>query len=245
MKITETSEALQKLFYQYTHLPLGGKEIVCPYWMNKIKQKVFGPSGGKGNPQQITEITIREAQSACFDLVKASEEEVIAFMRTRKIGVDCSGFIFWMLDALDKEKGGNGIVDDIPEANGSFVASKASVRLLTNSQTASRVNLENVCVGDIIRHRGGKHAMIVVSLERDDEGGLWKIIYAHSSDRTEIGGVHLGIINIVYPQKTLSDQLWQEKTATGESYLVEFLPETGDGLFRLLLFNQERNNRRI
>jgi hypothetical protein len=236
--MTETSVALQNLFQQYSCLPLGGKEIVCPYWMNKLVQGIYGPNGGKGNPEQIVQATVEEAKNAFFDLNKASEEEILAFMRTRRIGVDCSGFVYWMLDAFDREKGGNGLADDIPEANGSFVGSRANVRLLTSKELATRVSLQDVRVGDMIRTRGGKHIMIVFSIERDDDGNLWKITYAHSSNKTEITGVHLGVIDIVAPEKTLADQIWQEKNADGDSYLVDFLPEAGDGFYRLLLFNK-------
>lgn len=243
--MTETSEALQNLFQQYSRLPIGGKEIVCPYWMNKLTSGIFGPGGGKGRPEQIVEIVNKEAENACFDLAKASEEEITAFMRTRRIGVDCSGFAFWMLDALCKEKGNKSLVDLIPEASGGFAGSKANVKLLTSDKFASRIDLSAVQVGDMIRHRGGKHLMVILSIERDDEGSVWKITYAHSSDRTEITGVHLGVIDVVYPQKTLAEQLWQEKNAEGDSYLIDYLQESGDGLYRLLLFNKQRNNWRI
>ena len=59
----ETSKALQDLFYQYTHLHIGGKEIVCPYWMNNLEKGIYGPIGGKGTPREIEEATTKEAEA--------------------------------------------------------------------------------------------------------------------------------------------------------------------------------------
>jgi len=232
----ETSPALQKLFAKYTHLPLGRKEIRCPYWMNNLKRGIFGPGGGKGRPEEIVKITEREAEKAKLDLEKMTNEEIISFMAKSRIGIDCSGFVFWMMDVLDKEKGGNGITDDIPGCQGKFLC-RANVKMLTDQEVALPIEkVKDIKVGDIIRLHGGKHVTIVIRVIRR-LGKIREIEYAHSSRLTETSGVHSGRIIINDPDFSLEKQTWQEKTDNGENYGHKYyLTNLGDGVRRLKIW---------
>lgn len=238
--MNESSKALQDLFYQYTHLPIGGKEIVCPYWMNDLKEGIFGPFGGKGMPEQIVEASEKAAKLKGIDLAKMSEQEVLSFMEQEKIGVDCSGFVFWMLDSLDKEKGGDGIADDIPGCKGKILECRANVAMLTDENSTLPIEkVAEVRVGDMIRLGGGKHVAIVVGVMRDtqDEGILKEIEYAHSSAKTKEFGVHSALIKIINPQGGLETQEWSEETKDGKNYGgFNFLPGSGDELKRLKIW---------
>lgn len=227
-----TSQALQKLFAKYTHLPLGGKEISCPYWRNDLKRGIFGPGGGKGRPEEIVEITEQEAKKENLDLGKMNEEEIISFMEKSRIGIDCSGFVFWMMDVLDKEKGGNGITDDIPGCQGKFLC-RANVKMLTSEEVTLPIEkAKDIKVGDIIRLHGGKHVTMVIQVTRVRE-----IEYAHSSGLTEVSGVHSGRIIINDPDFGLEKQSWQEKTDKGENYGHKYyLTTLGDGVRRLKIW---------
>ena len=229
----ESSAALDKLFYKYTHLPLGGKEIVCPYWMNDLKLEIFGPYGGKGTPEEIVQATEDEAKKTSLNLEKITKEEIITFMKRKKIGVDCSGFVFWMLDTFDKEKGGNGIADDIPNSIGQFLPSRANVAMLTSEKVSFPMSIVEAKVGDMIRLDRGRHVAIVMKVVRV-KGKVREIEYAHSSSRTKIPGVHNAKIKIVDQNKGLEEQLWYELASEGKSYgQVYLLSAIGDGLKRL------------
>lgn len=225
------SVSLDKLFYQYTHLPIGGKEIVCPYWMNKIKEGILGPYGGKGTPLQIVQATNDEAQKAGFNLQTTSDQEILAFMRQKKIGVDCSGFVFWMLDALDKEKGGNGIADDIPSSKGRFIQARTNAAMLTGEEISVKIDdLSKIKVGDMVRLNGGKHVAIIVRIEKS------KIVYAHSSAKTKDDGVHLAQI-MIKNKGGLESQEWGERDYRGGSYKDNYYcPEKGDSVRRLKIW---------
>lgn len=232
----ETSGALQDLFNQYTHLPIGGKEIPCPYWMNKIKLGIVGPYGGKATPKQIVETVEYEAKKDNFDLQTATSKEILVFMKNKKIGVDCSGFVFWMLDALDLEKGGDGITDDIPGSVGKFVAARANVVMLTDEKVAKPVELEEIKVGDMIQLGGKKHVAIVTKLLKE-AGVIKEIEYCHSSSQTKDSVVHSATIKVADPKLGLKKQDWEEKTKTGENYGIScFKEELGDGLKRLIIW---------
>lgn len=228
--INETSKALQDLYYKYTHLPIGGKEIVCPYWMNNLEKGIYGPVGGKGTPEQIVEAVVKEAESENVDLERMDEESIILFMKAKKIGIDCSGFVFWMLNTLDIEKGGNGIDVD---------KSRANARMITASEVSFPVEkIEEIKAGDIIRIRRGKHVAIVISLEKDNKGNTRFINYAHSSSNslTKISGVHCAKIEIINPPKDLREQKWYEETINGLSYGTEIFLQDGDGVKRLKIW---------
>lgn len=243
-----TSQALQKLFAKYTHLPLGGKEISCPYWRNDLKRGIFGPGGGKGRPEEIVEITEQEAKKEGLDLGKMNEEEIISFMEKSRIGIDCSGFVFWMMDVLDKEKGGHGITDDIPGCQGKFLC-RANVKMLTSEEVTLPIEkVKDIRVGDIIRLHGGKHVTIVIRVIRgqpkicpdgagQELGEVREIEYAHSSGLTETSGVHSGRIIITDPDFGLEKQTWQEKADKGENYGHKYyLTTLGDGVKRLKIW---------
>jgi hypothetical protein len=232
----DTSEALQNLFFQYTHLPIGGKEIRCPYWRNRLGLGITGPFGGKGRPEQIVEATEMAAKKAAIDLSQMPEEEILAFMKRKKIGVDCSGFVFWMLDALDREKGGKGITKIIPRFPGTQPERQASAEKLTSETLSLGVEkINEIQVGDMIRLDGGKHIATVLKIEKD-LGKLKGVEYAHSSERTKVQGVHSAKIKIVDAGRSLAAQEWEEVLPNGDSYRKMLLPAKGDGARRLKIW---------
>lgn len=232
----ESSKALSDLFFSYTHLPIGGKKIPCPYWMNKIKEGIIGPYGGKGTPEQIVETVEYEAKKDNFDLNLATDSEILAFMKNKKIGVDCSGFVFWMLNALDLEKGGDGIVNDIPGSVGKFVAARANVSMLVDEKVAIPVGLNEIKIGDMIQLGGRKHIAIVTKLFKEAYK-LKEVEYSHSSSQTQNSVVHSALVKIANPKFDLKRQEWEEKTKTGKNYGQSyFKEELGDGLKRLRIW---------
>lgn len=231
-----TSKALQDLFYQYTHLSLGGKEIVCPYWMNDLERDIYGPLGGKGKPEEIITAVEETAKERKIDLSLFNEEQIIEFMEINKIGVDCSGFVFWMLDVFDKESGGDGIANDIPGSQGKFIKARANVRMLTEKNISTFIeSVFDIQVGDMIRLGKGKHVSIVISLKKDKNG--FEILYAHSSDLTLQAGVHSAKIIVNSNSSKLELQTWEENDKNGNNYLeVAYFPEDCDGIYRLKNF---------
>lgn len=235
MKI-EISDALQRLFYEYTHLPIGGKEIVCPYWMNNLKKGIYGPLGGKGRPREIVNATYACAKTENVDLSALNKEEIILFMQSKRIGIDCSGFVFWMLDSLDLEKGGDGIAGDIPGSDGAVIKARANVQMLTGESVSYLIN--SVCemqVGDMIRIYRGKHVAIIVAIGRSSDKKIEFFDYAHSSSpaHAKISGVHKARINILNEKEGLLVQDWEGLSPNGNSYKKNIYLESGDGVRRL------------
>jgi len=231
--MVEKSPAIEKLLYQYLHLPIAGKKIRCPYWRDKIEKGIWGPLGGKGKVNQIVRATLVMAKIQRIELKELSGEKIENFIRKNRIGLDCSGLVYWLLDALDREKGGNGLVDDIPRAKGRFLI-RANVEMLTNDKVTIPIEkISDVKVGDIIRLQGGKHLAVVIQI-RKARNQVKEFVYAHSSNLTEVKGVHLNKIMIKNPDKGLEKQIWLEKTYKGENYGQKYFRlEKGDGVRRL------------
>lgn len=231
----ETSPALQNLFSQYTHLPLGGKEVVCPYWINNLKRLKNGPGGGKGKPEEIVKYTEETARKKKVNLNKLNEKQTQDFMKINHIGIDCSGLAFWLLNALDMEKGGNGIDDDIPNSRGRFLKARASVKMLTADEVSRAVlSIDGIKPGDMIRLRRGRHLLVVMTVKKNTDQKHQEILYVHSSSPlfTKISGVHQSSIVIKNSNKALEEQEWLESTSDGSNYADQLSSQEGDGVKR-------------
>lgn len=227
------SKASENLLYRYTHLPLGGRKIRAPYWMDKIKKKIWGPYGGKGSPEELVEAANKIAKEKGINLSKLKMSQISLFLKKNRIGLDCSGLAFKLLDALDKEKGGNGLADDIAGARGRFLV-RASVAMLTNNEVSAPVKkIVDLRVGDMIRLSGGRHLAVVTQIKKKGEA-VWEITYAHSSTGTALDGVHTAKIIVRKENLGIEKQSWLEVTQKGENYGQKFFqPEKGDGVRRL------------
>ncbi|MBM3208673.1 hypothetical protein FJZ40_00045 [Candidatus Shapirobacteria bacterium] len=232
----EKSPAIEQLLYQYTHLPIGGKKIRCPYWMDKIKKGICGPSGGKGSPEQIVEATLMAAKKEGINLDELSTKQIKAFMKRNRIGIDCSGLAFNLLNVLDKEKGGKGLAEKIPGAKGKFLV-RANVRMLTDRNVSMPVSsVSDIKIGDMIRLRGGRHIAVVAAVKKSRSGKITEITYTHSSPKTAVSGVHSAKIKVKDEARRLENQEWLEETKDDKNYgKFAFSPLRGDGVRRFKL----------
>lgn len=233
----EKSEALEKLYYDYTHLPLGGKRVRCPYWSNKQKILLSGYFKGKGMPKQIVGATLKAAKNEGFNLSEASASAIRKFMEHYRIGVDCSGFVYHMLDAFDKEKGRKGVHDFIQGVNGKGSSRVNAYCLTNNINTVEIGRVNQLEIGDLIRFTKGRHVAIIMRIKRDQKGLPSEIYYAHSGRLSAITGVHLGKILVRKANLGIEKQEWLEKNRKGYGYLEKyFSQQEGDGTRRLKIW---------
>jgi hypothetical protein len=234
--MVEKSEALEKIYYQYTHLPLGGKKIRCSYWSNKQRILLSGPFKGKGTPSQITRATARSAQEHKIDLSKLSPRDIRRFMEHHRIGVDCSGFVYHLADSLDKEKGGRGISDYVEGVRGKGVM-RVNAFCLTNDKNSEEVKkIRDIRIGDFIQIEGGKHIAIILRIKRNQEGIPIEVTYAHSGRLSAITGVHLGRFLVKNPNLGVKDQKFLEKSRKGYNYFTPSSPKDCLNLRRLKIW---------
>lgn len=243
---------------EYINFHVGEKTLRVPYAIASyaigkygIGENVITPTtgkfenyAGKGAPQQIKNAVNLAVKKNKFNLSNANSQQIYSFMESHGIGIDCSGFVYNVLDAyLRKEK--NMTLDNIVLRYSGllgrierFILRKNRVRkcnadTLTNNLNTIKVEkVKDMQPGDMIRltHSDwkGKHIAIIVDISSQ------YIVYAMTSEYTQIRGSHFGKIKILNPQRGLESQKWEELTKNGKNYGKDaFDPKRGDSVRRL------------
>lgn len=208
--------------------------IGIPYWVNILKDGIIkkdGVLGGKGNWQEISEATKKTAQEINMDISSLSPKDIYNFQKKHHIGIDCSGLVYHLLDTFDKYSGNEGILNKVIGTDNKYGVRRVSVKMLTSPINSIQIDhYDQIKTADLIRIDEGKHLLFIIEKNKNI------ISYVHSSDRTQIRGVHYGQIEIIEPQKPLNFQKWSEFTLDNKSYDQLIYPEKGDGIYRLNCF---------
>lgn len=202
--------------YDQFMLPLGGKKVPTPYRRNEIGsfQKIGPEFQGKSSPEVLTQTTKRLAQEQNFDLNKASIEEIRQFMIQNKLGIDCSGFAYRVMNYFLKK-----IKNKTLEEIGLPHVGRTNVAKLTDLEFCREINIEDTQPGDMIKmNSAGDVLHILIILKRQGDG----LIYAHSSGQTNPDGVHQAMMQL--------DKDVQFSENLGN---ITFDPKSGDGVRRL------------
>jgi hypothetical protein len=214
MNTSNFSKVLEAGFDQYM-LPLGGKRVPTPYRRNEIGsyQKVGPEFQGKSSPETLTETTQKLASDEGFDLEKASIEEIRNFMKEKKLGIDCSGFAYRIINFLTTK-----VLHKPLTQLGFEHVGRTNIAKFTSDEYSIKIpNFESAQAGDILRINSDDdilHGVIFISVEPG------RVVYAHSSGETDPSGVHKGeIINGVMPEELTRNFLYNEAS--------------GDGIYRL------------
>jgi hypothetical protein len=198
-----------------------GKKVRIPYWRNRLGlggfHRIQGPYGGKGSPAQIRKATLERAKKSSLNLKKLSSSQIRRFMRQKKIGLDCSGFAFQILDFLFP-----GFWKGLKKAPGKSVnpIRRFNAYALTSKENSVAVKkIKDIKVGDLVPLSWqGKVDHVLTVVKVTDK----LITYAHSSQKTKITGPHLGKIKIIDPKKGLNKQVWLERNKD-ETPISKFL----------------------
>jgi hypothetical protein len=246
---------LPQFVREYTDFSFEGKKVKVPYCIvaqlgdSYDSQKVtrtsrFKHYAGKGNPEEIKKSTIEAAARDDFNLKNASSREIHQFMLNNGIGIDCSGFVYNVLDRYlwesQRQHLGRyirlfpGIKGKLEQLLFSYKRiRRCSAKTLTSDlNTIEITRVKDMQPGDMIRFTlptwAGKHIAILTQVNAH------QIIYAHSGERSKQKGPHTASILILNSQKDLSHQEWLEKHEDGSEYKsYAFHPEKGDSVRRL------------
>jgi hypothetical protein len=247
-----------QLVHEYTDFSLEGKKVAIPYCIvhqpgeshdpkKTTRTSKFKNFAGKGTPEEIKKAVIAEATAKNFNLQQASSAQIHHFMLENGIGIDCSGFVYNVLDKYLLETLGKSLgkfVQIYPGIKGKIEqrifshnrVRKCSAKTLTSDLNTIKISaVKDIQPGDMIRFTlptwAGKHIGIITEVIKDT------IIYAHSGEKSKEGGPHFAEIKILDPQKDLGEQKWLEKHENGSSYKEHaFHPEKGDSVRRLKIF---------
>ncbi len=220
-----TPQALS-IIDQYLHFKVGSGECSVPYFNNKtIKRRAALRSvSGKGSPHEILE----EVQSIFIkdhvNLASVTNESLKKVLTDSNIGIDCSAFAYYILDAESVALGRESIKKGIyfNSAVGLIGKIRCALRPIENcdvstfahDKNSTKIGLKNVQPGDFITMtngpEGGERNHILVVHQVDEN----KIYYSHAVAYPEDGvygtGIKQGAIEITKPNESLTDQIWTE-----------------------------------
>ncbi len=235
---------------QYLHFRVGqamsdvslltstSRQAVCsiPYFNNKtVKARAaLRANTGKGSPQEILE----EIQAIIVKNHVATDaltdESLKKFLTDNNIGIDCSGFSYYILNA-ESEDINKGPLDkhiSFVNCHGLVGKLRCSLRPIENCDVATlahdknsrTISLKDVQPGDMITMIGGPdnndrdHILVIHQVEYQNFVPT-KIHYSHVMAYPEDGiygtGVKQGVIEIIKPEAGLLDQKWNENGKDG------------------------------
>jgi hypothetical protein len=240
---------------EYVEFMVNGKRVNIPYSMVKYPGEKYNPKlvtrttlekhfAAKGTPEQIRSTLVTSAQQCRFDLYHASSQAIHQFMLDQGIGIDCSGFVYQVLNRYLKQKYHKSLdtlVSRYPGLKGKIdlllfprnrVRKISAKNLTSDFNTIEVKKVKDIQAGDMIRltdpHWHGKHIAIILKVLKNE------LTYAHASERTTLVGPHFATIKITHPDAGLENQTWLEKLQDGTSYkTTAFHPERGDSVRRV------------
>jgi hypothetical protein len=238
MEIKTLSQSALQIIDQYTNFKIGSAICSIPYFNNKTagKRIAFRAYTGKGSPSEIREeletIIIKEkidSKSFNNNLLKKT-------LVDNKLGIECSGFCYHILEAESISRGHGSIGKKINFINCNNIIGKikCSLRPVENCDVATFasdanskiISLKNVLPGDIITmvsdrdHVDRNHILIIKEVYYENSNPK-KIIYSHSISYPEDGlynnGVRDGEINIINPELKITNANWSENHKENEN----------------------------
>lgn len=216
------------IIQKYLALPFSQK-VACPYKNNKKAQIRGGLKVmvGKGSPEEIVEEAGIFAIKEQINLKSLDSVNLSKFLVDHNLGIDCSGFVFYVLAAEVREKTGKSLTKILkfPFSKNPLrklliklrAVQNTNVKILAHEKNSLPVKLPDAKPGDLItllttNELGDRdHVMIIHEIDED------KIYYTHSQQWPTDGkyshGVRQGYIKITNQNKSLLEQNWSEKEA--------------------------------
>ncbi len=223
-------QIIEKYLDSWLKMKIGRVMINCPYFANKIRNgKVIlsGFVGGKGDYSEINR-ELNKAVSANQKII-IDKQDIVKLARRKRIGIDCSGFVFRLLSELIRLQYQNCPVKSLEEVFSEGIFRTNADKLTLGNHVIKVKLFSRSKLGDLIRINNGRHVAVVLEKKNN------MITYIHSSKVTKESGVHTGTIMINNTNQTLE---WREITRDninfGDKY---FHLHDGDGIFRLKIFN--------
>ena len=227
----------------YLHLPFPQLDVPCPYYNNRRAQvrAALRAVAGKGSVDDIIEevniISLREKKP----LKDMSPEAFTTFLVEHKIGIDCSGLAYYILDAesIGRNYGPIRYRLQFPYAKSIWrklltkfrPTENAGVTTFAHENNSREIDMSAAMPGDyiVILYTGSdktyNHIAVIHQVDYQD-GVAVRIHYTHSfqwpSDGLYRHGVRQGQIEITDRQRPLFEQQWTEQGKNGsENYTQE------------------------
>ncbi len=202
MNVYKLNKYCLKRVRDYQKLDIYGREVITPYYINiierhfvllmrgaKIKRETiekvrslykkrkipYGWYRGKGTPEEISKATVNISESVGLSLKDSNPEVIQEFMKLYGLGIDCSGFVYNVLEYSLIKAGDSrllvnildwtdSITKDVFNAGSRVFAGKASII----------INLKDIIPLDLILIRSQKtnryvHVALILNNEETNQ----------------------------------------------------------------------------
>lgn len=227
----QLSKQAQTIISNYQSLPFPNRTVKTPYFNNKREKLrgAFRARVGKGTPQEIVDEARSIAASKRIVLDILDQGALTAFLVDHNLGIDCSGFVYHVLNAEMHARGKGTLKKYLvfPHAHGlrkwlaSFrPAEHTNVQTLAHEKNSMAVSVPNIQPGDIIvmfaseKFSNPNHVLLITKTAD------LLLHYAHSfqwsTDGVYAHGIREGTIEITHPHKPILEQRWVEDNKEGK-----------------------------
>ena len=216
---------------QYLHFKVGPTECSVPYFNNKtVRARASLRSlNGKGSPSEILEEIQGMLLKNHVDINVLTSESLKKVLTDNNIGIDCSAFAYYVLNAEAQELKKGSLDKHIHFVNCSGLIGKirCSLRPIENCDVATFadninskiISLKETQPSDIITMTGGpegedrNHILVIHRVEYQNFIPI-KIYYSHAVAYPLDGiygtGIKQGVIEITDSNKNITEQIWSE-----------------------------------
>ncbi len=230
MNTRTLSTEAQKVIQAYEQFCLGGTCVRVPYFNNKKagSRRALPSQIGKGNPKEIEDEILLTLKKTRENVGNLNPQNLTDIMVSESIGIDCSGYALYVLDAESRSRGKGGIDRHLSFtlAGNIFMRILAHIHPATNTNVATfahiknsaEIKLNDAMPGDIITilntaQSERNHILIVTNVDYQNFVPT-AIYYTHSiawpSDGTHNHGIRHGKIIITDIARPITEQQWLE-----------------------------------
>lgn len=231
------SQSARDVIEQYRNFHVSNAVCSVPYFNNRVtaRRAALRVEVGKGSPKDIFEEISHRALQERVDVNLLDSENLKKFLVNSNLGIDCSGFAYYVLNEESITRGKGTLDKHINFIHASnpltrFIAKfkpQTNIDVLTfaDDKNSRAIIFKEIEPGDIITMLGGpeggerNHILVIHQVEYQNFVPT-TLHYVHAiawpTDGEYGHGIHEGKIDIIDPNKSILDQRWIENEKTGE-----------------------------
>ncbi len=238
------SERSLSVIDQYLHFKVGAAVCSIPYFNNRTirARAALRAFIGKGSPKDIFEEVQTVTVKNHISTESLADESLKKILVDNNLGIECSGFAYYVLNAENEERGKGSLDKHITfiKCIGFIGKIRCSLRPVENCDVATfahdansrSIPLNEIQPGDFIamtgsasdssenRVPGERDHILVIHQVQYQNFIPTKIHYSHAIAYPEDGiygsGIRQGEIEIFDPQKSLTEAMWTENHKTSQ-----------------------------
>lgn len=248
METKRLSEPAQQIIAGYRRMRIGTAETTVPYFNNKTVRARMSLRAyvGKGSPKDIREEAEAILVKQHISPEALTADMLSRILADSGLGVDCSAFAYYILDAESRTRGLGHMNRRLRfiRTHGplgrmfSYLrpAENCDVKTLASDMNSRIVTVNEAKPGDLITMTDGpdgadrNHALVINEIDREGgsaggkDGTPLRLRYVHAVAYPEDGrygtGIKEGVIEVAFPDKAITDQVWSESGSNEKASII-------------------------